>query len=845
VEDLHNTRSGRNFWVRIQGKPWSVSGNSAQQISQADMKDQERAKLEGGFLWHQIERRHPKTGLHAATLNFVPAKGGSVELMRVTLTNRGADPLTLDPIAAIPIYGRSADNLRDHRHVTALLHRIRCHPFGVLVQPTMSFDERGHAANRITYGVLGLDEVGNPPDGFTPLVEDFIGEGGNLAWPRAVTGPDPEWVNAGAELAGFEAIAGLHFPQLLLEPGESKAYILILSILDEEADPDDLIEKYGDQAAFEGALQQTKVCWQEKLSNLAFDHQQERFDGWLKWVTVQPVLRRIMGNSFLPYHDYGRGGRGWRDLWQDLLAILLTEPREIDENLFNNFAGIRMDGSNATIVGTQPGEFKADRNSIPRVWMDHGAWPLITTKLYLDQTGDLDFLLRDQVYFRDHLHHRCRQEDHEWNPASGTMHQSTTGQVIEGSILEHLLVQHLTVFFNVGEHNLIRLEGGDWNDGLDMAAERGESVAFSAMYAGNLRSLSELCEALIEAGVAEVPLAVVLLPLLDRVSGPLDYDSIQAKQHHLQAYFDHVQGNLSSEKRQLNLSELAADLRTKSDWLANQIRRQEWVSDGGDRAWFNGYYDNYGKRVEGKTSQGVRMTLTGQVFPLMSGIPTEEQAEEILRSADQYLYDPSLQGYHLNTDFGSEPPALGRAFGFAYGHKENGAAFSHMSVMFAYGLYRQGLAEGGWRILDGLYAQSQDFQNSRMYPGIPEYFNPRGRGMYPYLTGSAAWYIFTLLTEAFGVRGQLGDLKLEPKLTAGQFAKSTQLSVLTFFAGKRLKVVYHNPDKLTYGGYHIGKVFVNGVEWEVLKNAPSVVFQRSDLAGWPEQNTISVTLGAN
>jgi cellobiose phosphorylase len=25
VEDLHNTRSGRNFWVRINGEPWSVT----------------------------------------------------------------------------------------------------------------------------------------------------------------------------------------------------------------------------------------------------------------------------------------------------------------------------------------------------------------------------------------------------------------------------------------------------------------------------------------------------------------------------------------------------------------------------------------------------------------------------------------------------------------------------------------------------------------------------------------------------------------------------------------------------------------------------------------------------
>jgi cellobiose phosphorylase len=52
-------------------------------------------------------------------------------------------------------------------------------------------------------------------------------------------------------------------------------------------------------------------------------------------------------------------------------------------------------------------------------------------------------------------------------------------------------VQHLVPFFNVGEHNNILLEGADWNDAMDMAGQRGESVAFTAMYAGNLHRLSE------------------------------------------------------------------------------------------------------------------------------------------------------------------------------------------------------------------------------------------------------------------------------------------------------------------------------------------------------------------
>ena len=64
------------------------------------------------------------------------------------------------------------------------------------------------------------------------------------------------------------------------------------------------------------------------------------------------------------------------DLWQDLLSIFLVDPISAKEEIINCFKGIRVDGSNATIIGEQSGEFKADRNNIPRTWSDHGAWPV-------------------------------------------------------------------------------------------------------------------------------------------------------------------------------------------------------------------------------------------------------------------------------------------------------------------------------------------------------------------------------------------------------------------------------------------------------------------------------------
>ncbi|RPJ24387.1 MAG: cellobiose phosphorylase [Chloroflexi bacterium] len=846
VEDLHNSRSTRNFWLRInETQVWSATGNSAEQTTRNLSPDGDEVILTAGFLWQTVERRHPGLKLQAEVTSFVPMGAERVELMRVTLKNIGDKSLKVTPTAAIPIYGRSADNLRDHRHVTSLLQRTSCHRKGVLVRPTLSFDERGHTLNQITYAVLGVESDGTAPVGFFADVESFVGEGGTLDWPEAVFANKMVPQVAGGMIEGYESLGGIRFRDVELPPGAEKSYLLILGILQNDESPDALLKLFGSGASFAAEFQKTKSFWCEKVSSLFFETNDTQFNGWLRWVALQPTLRRMMGNSFLPYHDYGRGGRGWRDLWQDILALLIMERADVSEMLLSNFAGVRADGSNATIIGSKPGEFKADRNNIPRVWMDHGAWPLLTTKLYIDQTGDLKFLLRKQAYFKDQFSHRCHATDNAWTPEQGTQLKTKAGKVYQGTVLEHLLIQHLTAFFNVGEHNVLLLEGADWNDALDMARRRGESVAFSALYAGNLKTLAELCRALSKAGVREVACAAELELLLDCTDEQMDFDSIPKKRARLERYFEATCHCLSGEKIRVPLTDLADDLLEKANWLSRHIRKNEWVRNGDGIGWFNGYYDDDGQPVEGMRASGLRMTLTGQVFALMCGIATDEQAEAIVHAVDKYLYDEIMGGYRLNTNFGALMLNLGRAFGFAYGHKENGAMFSHMTVMYANALYKRGRVKEGWRVLEGIYWQSRNFERSRMYPGIPEYFSERGRGMYTYLTGSASWYLLTMLNEVYGVKGEQGDLVIEPKLTAGQFDADGKSKVNTLFAGKSVEVIFENPEQLEYGQYTIGDVKINGKNLSLEVHSGRVVIQRAMLLAAKEQVSITVKLSGN
>ncbi|MDF2538681.1 MAG: cellobiose phosphorylase-like protein [Herbinix sp.] len=839
-EDLHNNKSSRNFWCCIDGKGgWSATGKSAWQEDLTFTGEKEETALEAGIMWQKVIRTSSALGITSEIISFVPHTEDSVEIMLVTIKNCGNQELSFLPTAAIPLYGRSADNIRDHRNVTSLLHRIVTTEHGVILNPTLTFDERGHHKNTVVYGVLGAVGEGEAPTGFFPCVEDFIGEGGSFTNPRAINEISINPVKAGARIDGYEAMGGIQFPKATLAPGEENTYILVMGYSSSTEGMERTAEKFLSKSACLKALEVTKEYWEEKI-NVSYQTGSEAFDAWMHWVNFQPMLRRIYGCSFLPHHDYGRGGRGWRDLWQDCLALLIMNPSGVRDMLISNFGGVRVDGTNATIIGNKQGEFIADRNNITRVWMDHGVWPFLTTKLYIMQSGDIHILLNKNYYFKDPQAVRGEEKDSLWKPEDGNRLKTANGEEYQGSILEHMLLEHLAEFYDVGEHNHIRLRGADWNDALDMAKERGESVAFTSVFGSNLDQMADLILSLDMLGTKKLSFFKELAILLaddDKL-----YDSIEGKQELLKEYCDSCRHTISGENFEISCEELAANLKRKADWIREHIRKTEWITNKEGYSWYNGYYDNHGRQVDGDHEAGVRMMLTGQVFTIMSNTATQEQVKAIVAAADEYLYDNSIGGYKLNTNFNEVKDDLGRMFGFAYGHKENGAVFAHMAVMYANALYQRGFAAEGYKVIKSLFDHCNNFEKSRIYPGIPEYIGDNGRGLYHYLTGSASWLLLTVLTEMFGVKGKLGDLSLEPKLMPEQFDANHQAGVEFIFAERKLNIRYINKSGNEDASYQVGNIFIDGAPYHC--EAANGVIPRCDIEALEasKEHTITVEL---
>lgn len=769
-DNLHNNRSARNFWIKIKNGPLvSATGESSLQNSLKGTPDGDEATLYGGMLYQRVERIIGKTGLKSEITAFVPVDTeDQIELMKIRITNISDDPISITATAATPIYGRSADNIRDHRNVTSMLNRIRTTRYGVINDPTLTFDERGHRLNEMEYGFFAAEEEGTEPLGFCPILEDFIGEGGSLDDPSFPSTGKPFYDRAD-RIDGFEAMGAAIFKERILQPGEKIDYVTAL-VIGKRGSTDKLVEKYLSSNVFDAQLYENKLYWKNKV-NIRFRSGDPVFDNWMYWVGIQPILRRIYGCSFLPHHDYGKGGRGWRDLWQDCLALIIMDPQDVRSMLVDNFGGVRTDGTNATIIGTGSGEFIADRNGITRVWMDHAMWPFMTMDLYMKQSGDLGILNETAPYFIDRQVMRGEE-----------LLDNDPDAKCEGTVLEHLLLQNLAAFFDIGEHGSMKLRGADWNDALDMAKDKGESVAFTAAYAGNYRELADIIRKFAETNGDKVSLEEELRDLIGTEGG----------RDVLMRYCGKVKNGFTGNKTEFSLNDLAEDLDAKADALTGHIRENEWFTDDLGYSRFNSYYDNDGKPLErnGDKAGNPAMMITGQVFTVMSGVATDDQVRAIIESSDKYLYDEAAGGYRLNTDFHEIKTNMGRMFGFAYGQKENGAVFSHMAVMYGNALYTRGYKEAGWKVIGSLYRHAADFENSKIYPGVPEYFDPKGRGVYHYLTGAASWLILTVLTEMFGIKGEFGDMKFEPKLLESQFDSQGQAGVSFEFNGKPVDITY-------------------------------------------------------
>ena len=132
-----------------------------------------------------------------------------------------------------------------------------------------------------------------------------------------------------------------------------------------------------------------------------------------------------------------------------------------------------------------------------------------------------------------------------------------------------------------------------------------------------------------------------------------------------------------------------------------------------------------------------------------------------------------------------------------------------MVVLWMSALYRRRYSRAAYEVFKSLSGLALHSGQSKIFPGLPEYFNAEGRGRYAYLTGSASWLLLVVVTQMFGVRGTYGDLCLQPQLEPEQFNDRHEASIETRFAGLTLQINYLNSERRSAEHYAVSRVYCN------------------------------------
>jgi cellobiose phosphorylase len=751
---------GRHVIIIVDNDYYYLSGKSL-------FQQHDEVEVTYGSIYQKVKRINEKHEIEIKT--FIPHKD-NIELSQIKYLNTTNNTQKVKIITAPMLYGRSLDNLFDHRHVTSLLNRAKVIKGGILLKPTLSFDERGHILNHTSYYFL-TNSNKLEIDGYYPSYDEFI-DGGTMLFPKGLNNK----YQVGDTVDGYETLGGVSYKEITINPNEELTFYIAFGI----SEDDDIFDWENlKEEEFRKLFNETKKVCENYFNQMQFSLRDKKTSNFLNFIEVQPYLRRTFGNSYLPHHDYGNGGRGWRDLFQDLLFMIINFDSSVKNLLINNFKGVRIDGSNATIIGNKLGEFKADRNNITRVWSDHAVWPLLAIDDYIRYFNDYEILDEEVSYFDDKFTHLTKKVKNKYDKNNVL---KANNKIYKGTILEHLLLQNIVFSFNLGEKGFVRLEDADWNDGLDMANKLGETIAFTHFYINNLKILNKY------------------LKRYDKVLLFKDLGNLilRGSPNKLNDFFDKV-SQFKGEKEYFQTSKLIEKIEKHIHTLTKNIKDKALMENGA----LQSYIDNDGKYLDKNT-----ISLTGQAMALLNKTLSNDMANEVAKITKERLYNPDLGGYHLNENYNEVKMNMGRAYGFSYNHKENGAVFSHMALMHAYGLYNYKLTDMGHEAMYGIINRAMK-EDSKVPLGIPEYFTEKGHGKYFYLTGSATWLLKLLKEQVFGLKMVEGKLQIRPQMLHSDFING-KASIKTILFGNLVEVIINNPNNLSFPDYKIERIQVDG-----------------------------------
>jgi N,N'-diacetylchitobiose phosphorylase len=303
------------------------------------------------------------------------------------------------------------------------------------------------------------------PDSYDCVRDRFLG--------HHRTETNPIAVKRGAchnssELGGNHC-ASLH-KRLALAPGEEARLIFILGVGPRESQGREMREKYSDLVNVDRAFEELRAYWQEKLDVLQIKTPHPGMDTMINTWNLLQAETCVVWSRFASFIEVGgRTGLGYRDMAQDVMSVVHTNPAKCRQRILELLHGQTSQGYGLHLFDPQvfqPQEEKLPGVKFPTVvptpspkeivhgledvCADDALWLVVSVCEFVKETGDLTFF-DEIVPFAD----------------GG-----------EGTVYEHLKRALDFSAEQVGEHGICKGLRADWNDCLNLGGGESGMVSF-------------------------------------------------------------------------------------------------------------------------------------------------------------------------------------------------------------------------------------------------------------------------------------------------------------------------------------------------------------------------------
>ncbi|MDY2873201.1 MAG: glucoamylase family protein [Eubacteriales bacterium] len=451
-------------------------------------------------------------------------------------------------------------------------------------------------------------------------------------------------------------------------------------------------------------LERTLAFWDERLSRLEIETPDPLFNAAVnRWLPYQVISARLWGRA--GFYQSG-GAFGFRDQLQDQLSQLQTAPQDVRAHIIESAAHQFKSGD------VQHWWHPPRRGVRTRISDDMLFLPYVAG-CYVRETGDESILDETIPFLEDETIPEGRED---WYGDARESDERAT-------LREHGL-RAIDRAAQFGEHGLLLMGTGDWNDGMNRVGRegRGESVWLSEFMIAVIQVFAPCCE--------------------------------EADRERLKAL---------------------------SDRLRESVEREGW--DGG---WYLRAYDDQGEKLGGHECGECQIDSLPQSWAVLAGLD-RVRCQAAMNAVSESLIDRKHGLIRLLTPPFDGESAPGYIRGYPPGVRENGGQYTHAACWVVLALAALGRAGEAWeaarmllpashgdtREKEAIYRVEPYVMAADVYDGAPH----AGRGGWTWYTGAAGWMLRAVRNGLCGLQWRGGAVTMSALLPEGWASVSATIRV--------------------------------------------------------------------